>query len=60
MKNSDVVTITCYGKTTKTTRGKALKEYREAIRYCEGSERDRYVNILMALEDGETECSDLD
>ena len=60
MKGSDIVKITCYGQTETRTRKDALKFYREAMRACEGSERDRYTNIVMQLEDGATECSDLD
>ncbi len=57
-KMTDIVKITCYGKTKEYTRKQALKEFREAIRCCEGSERDRYVNIVCQLEDGETVCVD--
>lgn len=59
-KMTDKVKVTCYGQTKEYTRKQALKEFREAIRCSEGSERDRYVNIVCQLEDGETECNDLD
>lgn len=59
-KMTDKVKVTCYGTTKEYTRKQALKEFREAIRCCEGSERDRYVNIVIQLEDGATECTDLD
>ena len=58
--DNDIVTITCYGQKTTMTRQEALEEYREAMRCCEGSERERYCNIVMDLEDGKTECSDGD
>ena len=60
MKGTDLVKVTCYGTTTEMTRKAAIKEYRQAIRASEGSERDRYMNILMDLEDGKKECSDRD
>ena len=59
-KMTDKVKITCYGETEEMTRKEALKFYREAMRACEGSERDRYANIVIQLEDGATECTDLD
>lgn len=59
-KSTDIVKITCYGETETRTRKDALDFYRKAMRACEGSERDRYVNIVIQLEDGATECTDLD
>lgn len=59
-KMTDKVKITCYGETEEMTRGQALKKYKQAMRCCEGSERERYCNIVMDLEDGKTECKDLD
>ncbi len=59
-KMTDIVKITCYGKTEEMTRKEGLKKYREAMRYSEGSERDRYCNIVWDLEDGYMECNDLD
>ena len=54
----DIVNITCYGKTEKMERSKAIKFYRECADYSEGSERERYVNILFGLMDGLTNVSD--
>ena len=59
-KMTDKVKVTCYGQTKEYTRKQALKEFREAMRCCEGSERDRYCNIVWDLEDGKTECNDGD
>lgn len=56
----DIVRITCYGQTKKMERSEAIKFYQEGIRCSEGSERDRYVNILLGLMDGATEVSDED
>ena len=56
--DDDIVTITCYGKKETRTRSDALAFYKDCMRACEGSERDRYCNIVMDLEDGKTECSD--
>lgn len=54
----DKVKITCYGKTEIMERSKAMKFYREAADWSEGSERERYVNILFGLMDGLNEVSD--
>ena len=54
----DMVKITCYGKTEMMTRADAIKLYREGVACCEGSERDRYTNILIGLLNGDTEVSD--
>lgn len=57
-KMTDKVKITCYGETKEWIRKDALKFYKEAERCCEGSERERYMNIVDQLEDGETVCVD--
>lgn len=54
----DLVKITCYRKTETMERSKAMKFYRECADNSEGSERDRYVNILFGLMDGLKEVSD--
>lgn len=56
--NEDIVSITCYNKTEKMERSKAIEFYREAANYSEGSERERYVNILFGLMDGLNEVYD--
>ena len=55
----DKVKITCYGKTEITERSKAIKFYRDCADHSEGSERERYVNILFGLMDGLNEVSDV-
>lgn len=56
-----MIKITCYG-TTKTydesERENLKRKFIEGILWSEGSERDRYVNILIGLEDGETDIVD--
>ena len=54
----DLVEITCYGKTETMERQAAIDLYREGVIACEGSERERYTNILMELELGYKKCSD--
>lgn len=54
----DTVTITCYGRTKTMYRSAAIRMYTEGALSCEGSERDRYVNILADLLAGRSECSD--
>lgn len=57
---NDIVTISCYGKEEKMSRLDAMKKYQECVLCSEGSERDRYVNILVALLNGDKYCSDRD
>ena len=52
------VSIICYRKKYKMTREEAIKEYREGMMYCDGSERDRYTNIYCQLISGFKTCSD--
>ena len=56
---NDLVTITCYGKTEKMKRRKALDFYLDCMMNSEGSEHDRYSNIYEQLMCGYTECCDL-
>lgn len=54
-------TITCYGKTTtykESERKKQIKFYKECAEWCEGSERERYTNIVFDLMDGLKVCKD--
>ena len=49
----------CYGETkTWNNRQDAINFFAEGIACCEGSERERYVNIYFKLLDGETYCTD--
>lgn len=56
-----MIKITCYGITEEypeTERENLRKEFIKSILWSEGSERDRYVNILMGLECGDTDITD--
>lgn len=53
-----MVTIKCYNKETQMERKEAIRFYKEAVACCEGSERDRYMNVLMDLLDGKDYCTD--
>lgn len=57
MKN-DIVEIKCYGKITKMERQKAIQKFLEGVILCEGSEKERYSNILADLISGKNFCSD--
>lgn len=56
---SDLVAITCYGQTEVLERREAIEIYKDCIYHSEGSERDRYINIVRGLECGWTKVSDL-
>ena len=56
---NDIVTITCYRKTEKMVRRDAMMKYLEYLLCTEGSEMERYANILRQLFLGEMECNDL-
>ena len=54
----DVVTV-CYGERKEwDTRAEAIQFFTEAMAGSEGSERERYTNIVLALEAGEKEATD--
>ena len=56
----DVVTV-CYGERKEwDTRDEALRFFKEGMVCSEGSERERYTNIVLALEAGEKEAFDYD
>lgn len=53
------VIVKCYGTEKKYSSAMvAIKEFQLACFSCEGSGRDRYVNILAQLCCGKTYCSD--
>lgn len=53
------IKIVCYNQVEFwSSRKKALEFYRKACRACEGSERDRYLNIVWDLEDNKDTCHD--
>ena len=54
----DIVQITCYGRVSEMDRQDAIREFTEGVMVCDGSERDRYMNILMDLMAGLKECRD--
>ena len=58
IKGRDIVTIICYNSERKMERAKALKEFSVAMDCCEGSERERYCNIVSGLNAGLTVVSD--
>lgn len=58
MKCDDPVKVTCYGETKVWEREDAIKFFLEGMRWCEGAERDRYVNIYLQLLDGAKEAFD--
>ena len=51
---NDDVEITIYGSVHKYTREKALDFFYECMLMSEGSERDRYVNVIAELMAGKT------
>lgn len=56
--NSPVFT-TCYGKRTEWKSAEdAINFYREGADCSDGCERERYLNIVMKLMDGETDVDD--
>ena len=60
MDLKDSVKITCYGVTKIwNDRQSAIKEFREGMMCCDGSERERYTNIYLQLISGYTECVDI-
>lgn len=54
----DIVTVTCYGITEQMERQKAIRFYSDGVLSCDGSEKERYANILAQLTSGLTVCSD--
>ena len=55
----DIVTIRCYNRVEKKKRRDAMEFYLEGVLSCEGSEQERYANILRQLFMGYMECDDL-
>lgn len=54
----DIVTITCYNKTSQMERKQAIEFYTSCVLCSEGSERERYAKILAELIDNYKVCSD--
>ena len=57
---SDMVKVVCYGSAKMCERQKAIDEFTTAILCCEGSERDRYCQILSQLRSGKKVATDGD
>lgn len=56
---ADAVIVVCYGsRQIWKSRKDAIAFYTEGVTACEGSERDRYVNVLMELMCGRKICTD--
>lgn len=56
---TEEIKITCYGKTKIwTDRQAAIDFYSIGVESCDGSERNRYMNILIDLMAGKIECFD--
>lgn len=57
--NKSKITIICYGKKEEwDNRDEAIYHFKECVVNSEGAERDRYVNILIGLLEGQVLCSD--
>lgn len=58
MRKKSIVTVWCYGEPEIMPRKVAIKKYTDCANYSEGSERERYLNILFMLNQGENTCYD--
>ena len=57
----DSVKVVCYGQEKVwDSRDEASQFYLEAMAATEGSERDRYTNIYLQLQAGNSVCTDID
>ena len=56
---NEQVNIICYNQQETMTRKEGIEKYLEGVRCCEGSERDRYLNIYLDLIEGKMIASDL-
>mgnify|MGYP007013864716 CR=1 FL=1 len=54
----DIVKIICYRRESEMERQDAIREFTEGVMVCNGSERDRYMNILLDLMAGMKVCRD--
>lgn len=53
------IKVLCYGTISEyNTRKEAIDLYREGACCSEGSEKERYMNILLDLLDGKNYCTD--
>ncbi len=58
VKMEEIITVRCYYKEEKLTKTDAYKKYREAYECSDGSEKERYMEVLMDLADGKDYCDD--
>lgn len=55
----DKVTTICYGRSREwENRADAINFFSAGVMECDGCEKIRYTNVLMALLSGATVCSD--
>jgi hypothetical protein len=55
----DPVTVTCRGQREEwKSRAEALAFYRQGVRECDGSERERYLQVVLQLESGVKDARD--
>ena len=55
---NDKVKIVLYGQTREMKRADAIEYILECMAWSEGSEHERYSNVLTKLMSGQTVCSD--
>lgn len=55
---NDRVQIVVYGQTREMKRADAIEYMLECMAWSEGSEHERYSNVLTKLMSGQTVCSD--
>ena len=61
MGTKEKITCVCYNtEQVFTSRQKAINYFNKAIAFSEGSEQNRYCNILSKLLDGAIYCTDED
>ena len=58
MSDNDIVKVRCYGTTKTYKRRDAIDFYEEGIMCSDGSERERYVHIVMGLRAGLLKVND--
>lgn len=61
MTRKKFITIVCYNEVKtypESKRGELAAHFLEGVMCCDGSERERYMNIYCALKQGLTLCKD--
>ena len=59
VKCDDPVRVTCYGETRTWERADAINYYMQGIGFSDGSEQQRYANIVYQLARGAKEARDI-